>query len=35
MEIFEYLTMIGGIMMGMGLMLLIIAVCIIYLFREF
>ena len=34
METFEYLTLLGGIMIGMGVLLLIIAGCVAYLLGE-
>jgi hypothetical protein len=35
METFEYLTLLGGIMIGMGVLLFIIAACVAYLLGEF
>jgi hypothetical protein len=34
METFELLTLLGGIFMGMGVLLLIIAACVAYLLGE-
>jgi hypothetical protein len=34
METFEYFTLFGGIMIGMGVLLLIIAACVAYLLGE-
>jgi hypothetical protein len=34
METFEALTLLGGIMIGMGVLLLIIAGCVAYLLGE-
>ena len=34
MEIFEYFTLLGGIMIGMGVLLFIIAMCVAYLLGE-
>ena len=34
MENFEYLTLLGGIMIGMGTLLLIIAACVAYFLGE-
>jgi hypothetical protein len=34
METFEYLTLLGGIMIGMGVLLMIIAACVAYLLGE-
>lgn len=34
METFEYLTLLGGIMIGMGVLLFIIAMCVVYLLGE-
>ena len=34
METFEYFTLLGGIMIGMGVLLLIIAGCVAYLLGE-
>jgi hypothetical protein len=35
MQTFEIFTLLGGIMIGGGLLLLIIAVCVAYLLGEF
>jgi len=34
METFEALTLLGGIMIGMGVLLIIIAACVAYLLGE-
>jgi hypothetical protein len=34
METFEALTLLGGIMIGMGVLLMIIAACVAYLLGE-
>ena len=34
MQTFEYLTLLGGIMIGMGVLLFIIAMCVAYLLGE-
>lgn len=34
METFETLTLLGGIMIGMGVLLMIIAACVAYLLGE-
>jgi hypothetical protein len=34
METFEYFTLLGGIMIGMGVLLMIIAACVAYLLGE-
>jgi len=34
METFELLTLLGGIMIGMGTLLLIVAACVAYLLGE-
>ena len=34
METFEYFTLLGGIMIGMGVLLFIIAMCVAYLLGE-
>ena len=34
METFEMLTLLGGILMGMGVLLLIIAACVAFLLGE-
>ena len=34
METFEYLTLLGGIMIGMGVLLLIVAACVAYFLGE-
>jgi hypothetical protein len=34
METFELLTLLGGIMIGMGVLLLIIGACVAYLIGE-
>jgi uncharacterized membrane protein len=34
METFEALTLLGGIMIGMGVLLFIIAMCVAYLLGE-
>jgi hypothetical protein len=34
METFEYLTLLGGIMIGMGVLLLIVAAVVAYLLGE-
>jgi hypothetical protein len=34
MQTFEYLTLLGGIMIGMGTLLLIVAACVAYFLGE-
>ena len=34
METFEYFTLLGGLMIGMGVLLFIIAMCVAYLLGE-
>ena len=34
MQTFEYLTLLGGIMIGMGVLLLIVAACVAYFLGE-